>query len=360
MMNPVTSVITGSGCYIPQFVKTNRDFAGHNFYAEDATALDIEPHLIVEKFKKITGIEERRYAAADMDSSDMAAIAAQKAIEEAGCDPETIDQIIVAHNFGNVQKHTIQTDVLPALASRVKHALKIENPSCVAYDILFGCPGWVQGIIQADTYFKAGVAKKCLVIGTETLSRVLDVYDRDSMIFSDGAGACVLEARDIAENSPGILGFSVQSHCGMEVDYLNMGKSYHPDSDPRVRYIKMKGRKVYEYAMKNVPLAMKLCLEKSGIAIGQLKKIFIHQANEKMDEAIVKELYKLYDIAQPPENIMPMSIHSLGNSSVATIPTLFDMVQKGSMDGHQLNAGDVILFASVGAGMNINAVCYRM
>jgi 3-oxoacyl-[acyl-carrier-protein] synthase-3 len=360
MQHTSTTVITGTGCYIPDFVKTNRDFTGHNFYAEDNTALDIEPHIIVEKFRKITGIEERRYAPFNIESSDMAAIAAQKAINDAGCDPETIDQIIVAHNFGNVLKHTIQTDVLPALASRVKHALKIKNPSCVPYDILFGCPGWLQGVIQTDAFFKAGIAKKCLVIGTETLSRVLDMYDRDSMIFSDGAGAAILEAKNIQETQSGILGTSVQSHCGDEVDYLHLGKSFYPDSDPRVRYIKMKGRKVYEYAMKHVPEAMKLCLDKSGVPISELKKVFIHQANEKMDEAIIKELYKLYGIANAPENIMPMSIHNLGNSSVATVPTLYDMVLKGIMPEHKLNAGDVILFASVGAGMNINAVCYRV
>lgn len=360
MPNNTATVITGTGCYIPDFVKTNRDFAGHNFYAEDNTALEQAPAVIVEKFKKITGIEERRYAAADMDSSDMAAIAAQRAIEDAGCDPETIDQIILAHNFGNVIKHTIQTDAMPALASRVKHTLKIKNTSCIPYDILFGCPGWIQGVIQADAFFKAGLAKKCLVIGTETLSRVLDIYDRDSMIFSDGAGACVLEATDTFENGSGILGTSVQSHSEDELGYLHMGKSYYPDSDPRIRYIKMKGRKVYEYAMKHVPEAMKVCLDKSGVSISELKKIFIHQANEKMDEAIIKELYKLYGIAQVPENIMPMSIHNLGNSSVATVPTLLDMVRKGLMPEHTLATGDVILFASVGAGMNINAVCYRV
>ena len=360
MPNKLATVITGTGSYIPEFVKSNRDFTGHNFFAEDNTALGIEPHIIVEKFKKITGIEERRYAPSNIESSDMAAIAAQKAIEDAGCDPETIDQIIVAHNFGNVTKHTIQTDVLPALASRVKHALNIKNPSCVPYDILFGCPGWVQGIIQADAYFKAGIAKKCLVIGTETLSRVLDVYDRDSMIFSDGAGATVLEAKSAAETNSGILGSSVQSHCMEEIGYLNMGKSFYPDSDPRIRYIKMKGRKVYEYAIKHVPVAMKLCLDKSGVHIHEVKKVFIHQANEKMDEAIIKEMYKLYGIDNAPQNIMPMSIHNLGNSSVATIPTLYDMVKKGLMPEHNLNAGDVILFASVGAGMNINAVCYRV
>lgn len=360
MLNKPTTVITGTGSYIPDFVKTNRDFTGHVFYTEDNKVLDIEPEIIVEKFRKITGIEERRYASADINSSDMAAIAAQRAIDDAGCDPETIDQIIVAHNFGNVLKHTIQTDLLPALASRVKHALKIKNPSCVPYDILFGCPGWVQGVIQADAFFKAGIAKKCLVIGTETLSRVLDVYDRDSMIFSDGAGACILEVKESSETGPGILGYSVQSHCDDEVNYLNLGKSYYPDADPRIRYIKMKGRKVYEYAMKHVPDAMKICLDKSGIGITELKKVFLHQANEKMDEAIIKALYKLYGLSDEPDNIMPMSIHNLGNSSVATVPTLLDMVRKGLMPEHQLHAGDVIMFASVGAGMNINAVCYRV
>jgi len=360
MNQSVRTVITGTGSYIPAYVKTNQDFASHNFYAEDNSALDIEPHIIVEKFKQITGIQERRYAPAGIESSDMAAEAARIAIEDSGCDPETIDQIIVAHNFGNVIKHTIQTDVLPALASRVKHSLKIKNPSCVPYDILFGCPGWVQGVIQADAYFKAGIARKCLVIGTETLSRVLDVYDRDSMIFSEGAGASVLEAKNAAETGSGVLGSSVQSHCGAEVDYLHLGKSYYPDSDPRIRYIKMKGRKVYEYAMKYVPLAMKTCLDNSGVNIGDVKKIFIHQANEKMDEGIIKEMYKLYGISVVPGNIMPMSIHNLGNSSVATIPTLYDMVRKGRMPEHNLKQGDVILFASVGAGMNINAVCYRV
>lgn len=359
-MGSVKTVITGTGSYIPGNVKTNRDFTVHNFYGENNIKIETDPQEVVEKFKQITGIEERRYADGDMDASDMAAIAAKLAIEDAQCDPETLDQIIVAHNFGNVIKHTIQTDAMPALASRVKHALQIKNPNCVAYDILFGCPGWLQGVIQADAYFKAGMAKKCLVIGTETLSRVLDMYDRDSMIFSDGAGASVLEVQDIAVTQTGILSASVQSHCMKEVEYLNMGKSNFPDSDPRIRYIKMKGRKVYEYAMKYVPLAMKDCLDKAGVDIGELKKIFIHQANEKMDEGIINALYKLYGIAAAPQNIMPMSIHNLGNSSVATIPTLLDLVRKNNMPHHQLYTGDIILFASVGAGMNINAVCYRV
>lgn len=356
----VRTVITGTGCYIPDVIKTNQDFSKQSFYADDAQLITTPSQEIVNKFQDITGIEERRYVNDEMNSSDMATIAARLAIKDSGIDPEELDQVILAQNFGNVTKHTIQTDLLPALASRVKHDLGIKNPACVAYDIIFGCPGWLQGVIQADTYFKAGIAKKILVIGTETLSRVIDMYDRDSMIFSDGAGAAVLEARPADETTSGILSWSVQSHCVDEAYYLYLGKSNFPGSNPCIRYIKMKGRKVYEYAMQHVPAAMKDCLDKAAVPIQEVKKVFIHQANEKMDEGIIRRLFKLYGLKEIPEHIMPMSIHKFGNSSVATIPTLFDMVKKGLWDKHDLQAGDVILFASVGAGMNINAVCYRM
>jgi 3-oxoacyl-[acyl-carrier-protein] synthase III len=354
------TVITATGCYIPDVIKTNEDFIINSFYGENNLPIETPPEEVVKKFSEITGIEERRYANENINASDMAVEAAKIAIAESGINQEELDLLIVAHNFGNVQKHTIQTDILPALASRVKQGLGIKNPQCVAYDILFGCPGWLQGVIQADTYFKAGVAKKALVIGTETLSRVVDVYDRDSMIFSDGAGAAILEYKPGDDNSSGILSWSVQSHCIDEAYYLFLGKSNLPDSDPKVRYIKMKGRKVYEYAMEHVPLAMKDCLDKAGLSVTALKKVFIHQANEKMDEGIIRRLFRLYGMKELPENIMPMNIHKLGNSSVATIPTLFDMVLKRHWDIHDLQAGDIIMFASVGAGMNINAVCYRM
>ncbi len=355
---PIQSVITGTGSYIPNTIKTNKDFAVHNFYGEDSIAIKTPPEEVAEKFKLITGIEERRYVDKDLNTSDIAYLASVRALEDAGIDPETIDQIILAHNFGNVLSSTIQTDVLPALASRVKHQLGIKNPACVPYDILFGCPGWVQGLIQAHSFIQSGMAKRCLVVGAETLSRVVDEYDRDSMIFSDGAGACIVEAQE--NTSSGILSYSVAAHCGEEVDYLHLGKSYFPNSDPRIRYIKMKGRKVYEYAMKYVPEAMKDCLEKSGVGIESLKKVFLHQANEKMDEGITKRLFKLLGLPEMPPSFMPMSIHKLGNSSVATVPTLFDLVRKHQLKEHELETGDVIMFASVGAGMNINAVCYRM
>ena len=354
----MATIISGTGSYIPSIIKTNLAFAENTFYGEDGVLIKTPNAEIVEKFKDITGIYERRYAEENMNTSEMASKAAELAIQDAGIDRETIDQIIVAHNFGDVLPGTIQTDTIPSLASRVKHQLGIKNPNCVAYDILFGCPGWIQGVIQADSFIKSGMAKRCLVIGAETLSRVVDSHDRDSMIFSDGAGACIVE-EDTNTNS-GILASSVQSHCLDEAYFLYLGKSYHPEGDEATRYIKMKGRKVYEYAIKNVPLAMKECIEKAGVDIHDVKKFFLHQANEKMDEGFIKALYKLYDIRIVPENVMPMSIHDLGNSSVATIPTLYDLVKRGKYKEHQLHKGDIVIFASVGAGMNINAICYRV
>ncbi|MFK5959569.1 MAG: ketoacyl-ACP synthase III [Lutibacter sp.] len=353
----IQSVITGTGSYIPTLIKKNSDFLSSHFLNEDGSSMEYENEVVIDKFKAITGIEERRYATPDLTSSDLAYFSAKKAIEDANVNPEELDYIILAHNFGDVKSTSIQSDILPSLASRVKHKLEIKNSSCVAYDILFGCPGWIQGVIQAEAYIKAGIAKKCLVIGTETLSRVLDPFDRDSMIYSDGAGACVIEA--VTNNTTlGILSHISQTDTLDECYYLFFGKSFNKKADEDTRYIKMYGRKIYEYALNNVPLAMKKALDKSGIDIAEVKKIFIHQANEKMDEAIIKRFYRLYK-TKLPEGIMPMSIHKLGNSSVATVPTLFDLVKRGKIENQEINKGDIVIFASVGSGMNINAIVYR-
>ncbi|MBO6879800.1 MULTISPECIES: 3-oxoacyl-ACP synthase III family protein [Winogradskyella] len=346
--------ITGTGSYIPKSIEKNEDFHEHRFLNQDGTSIDYPNEIIVDKFKAITGIAERRYANEQLTSSDIGFLAAQKAIDDANVNPEEIDYIICAHNFGDVKANTIQSDLLPCLASRVKHSLRIKNPKCVAYDILFGCPGWLEGVIQAQAFIKAGIAKRCLVIGSETLSRVVDKHDRDSMIYSDGAGATIVEASE----EEGILAHETASFTYDEAYYLFFGKSNNQELCKDTKYIKMHGRKIYEFALNNVPNAMKTCLDNSGIDISEVKKILIHQANEKMDEAIIKRFYRLYK-TPVPEGIMPMSIHKLGNSSVATVPTLFDLIRKNKMKDHSIEKGDVIIFASVGAGMHINAMTYR-
>ncbi len=352
----MTVKITGIGSYIPEQRVSNADFESHTFLNEDGSLINSTNDIIIEKFKGITGIEERRYATPDLVASDIAFLASQKAIENANIDPETIDYIIFAHNFGDVRHGAIQSDILPSLATRVKHKLQIKNPKCVAFDILFGCPGWIEGVLQANAYIKSGMAKRCLVIGAETLSRVVDAHDRDSMIYSDGAGASIIEASE--NDNEGILSHESATFAYEEANYLFFGNSFNKDLDPDVRYIKMYGRKIYEFALTNVPLAMKSCLEKSGVAIDDVKKILIHQANEKMDEAIINRFYKLYG-KTAPEGIMPMSINFLGNSSVATVPTLYDLLIHGKIENQELHKGDVVIFASVGAGMNVNAFVYR-
>jgi 3-oxoacyl-[acyl-carrier-protein] synthase-3 len=229
----MATIITGTGSYIPGLVIPNHSFSDHLFYGEDGVLINTPNTEIFEKFKDITGIYERRYAEKNVNTSDLAFKAAALAIEDAGIDPETIDQIIVAHNFGNVLEGTIQSDAVPSIASRVKNLLGIRNPNCVAYDLLFGCPGWIQGVIHADSFIKSGLAKRCLVIGAETLSRVIDPHDRDSMIFSDGAGACIVE--NSTDSNTGILASSVQSHCMDETYFLYLGKSYHPEAEEATR-----------------------------------------------------------------------------------------------------------------------------
>jgi 3-oxoacyl-[acyl-carrier-protein] synthase-3 len=358
MKKYLNTIITGTGSYIPDRVIKNSAFVKQTFFEKDETKIDSPGEEVIRKFKDITGINERRWANRDQKNSEIAFNAASKAIESANIDPETIDQIIVAHNFGDVLIDTHQSDMLPSLASRVKNMLGIKSTACIPYDIIFGCPGWVQGMIQADSFIRSGLAKRCLVIGSETLSRVVDIYDRDTMIFSDGAGATILEGVESDERS-GILATSMMSHCGDEAYYLYLGKSNLPESNGKVRYIKMNGRKIYEYSLSYVPTAMKIALDKSGIPIEEVKKILIHQANEKMDEAIIHRFYKLYKLKAEPEEVMPMNIQTLGNSSVATVPTLYDMIMRKTMNGHEINKGDIIIFASVGAGMNINAMVYR-
>ncbi|BDB54636.1 3-oxoacyl-ACP synthase [Flavobacterium ammoniigenes] len=347
--------ISGIGSYIPEKSISNTDFINHVFLNEDGSPFGHPNEVVVNKFKSITGIENRRYANDQFTTSDLGYFAAQKAIANANIDPETMDYIIFAHNFGDVKHGTIQSDMLPSLATRVKNKLQIQNPKCVAYDLLFGCPGWIEGVLQANAFIKSGMAKRCLVIGGETLSRVVDDHDRDSMIYSDGAGASILEA---STDESGMLSYESATFANEEAGYLFFGKSYNTDLDPDTKYIKMYGRKIYEFALSNVPAAMKSCLEKSGLGIDDVSKILIHQANEKMDEAIVHRFYKLYG-KTPPKDVMPMSIHDLGNSSVATVPTLFDQVLQGKIENQEINKGDVLIFASVGAGMNINAFVYR-
>ncbi|MCU0382645.1 MAG: ketoacyl-ACP synthase III [Cyclobacteriaceae bacterium] len=351
------SIIKGTGSYIPELVIDNQTFSSALFYESNNVPLGKNTEVVISKFSEITGIKSRRYAKHNQVASDLGTLAAESAIADAEIDKETLDYIIVAHNFGDVLPNSNRVDILPTLASRIKMNLQIKNPACVAYDLPFGCPGWVEAVIQANYFIRTGDAKRCLVIGAETLSRVVDPHDRDSMIYSDGAGAVVLEGAGQTER--GILAHATETHAIQHAMLLHMGPGYHQENErDENRYIKMQGRKVYEFAVTHVPVAIAKALAKANVALSDVKKILIHQANEKMDEAIIQRVYKNASLPVP-ENIMPMTIGWLGNSSVATVPTMLDLIKRDKFLPHEINDGDVIVFASVGAGMNINAIVYR-
>jgi len=351
------TIIAATGSYIPPIRVPNSDFLGHDFRDARGEKLAKTNEEIVAQFEAITGIKERRYAPKDLLASDIAYEAAADALASSGIDKESLDGIIVAHNFGDVRGDSRHSDLVPALAARVKARLKIETPRTVAYDLIFGCPGWLQGVIAADAQIRLGEARRVMIIGVETLSRVSDPHDRDSMIYADGAGATIFEARDAAD--AGILASVARSDTLDHSAMLKMGASYNDEIFIEGFFLKMEGRKLYKYALQNVAASMKQCLDKANIPLERVNKILLHQANGKMDEAILEELYALYG-AEPIDGIMPMTISFLGNSSVATLPTMLDLILKRKLGEHAIHRGDVLLFASVGAGMHINAFVYRV
>lgn len=352
------TVIVGTGCAIPRRRVPNAEMLGREFWAADGKKIDKPNQQIIDQFEAITGIKERRYAEDDQVASDLAAIAAEDALTSSGIDRESIDTLIVAHNFGDVRAGTRHSDLVPSLAARVKAQLKIANPFAAAFDIIFGCPGWLQGVIVCDAMIRAGDIRRALVVGADILSRISDPHDRDSLIYADGAGAVILEGRELKEPA-GILAHAVRSDTLDHSTMLVMGPSYNEEVFLEAIFLKMEGRKLYKYALQNVAGAIKQCLDKAGVPLSDVKKVLIHQANGKMDEAILGALYDLYDMT-PPANVMPMTISWLGNSSVATVPTLLDLVTKGKVEGHEIRSGDVLVLASVGAGMHINAAVYRV
>jgi len=359
MTDALSSVIVASGSYIPGRRIANDDFLGHRLYEDYDRPFEASSNAkTIERFREITGISERRYADDDLVTSDIAALAARKALADGDIDAESLDYLIVAHNFGDVRAGNPRSDMVPTLAARVKRALGIANPACVAYDLPFGCPGWVQAVIQADYYLRSGDAKRALVVGAETLSRVSDPHDRNSLIYSDGAGAAVLEAR-LGPRRVGILAHATRSDALDHAPLTWMGKSFDPAYEDDRLFLKMHGRRLYEYAVKTMPGLIAQSLDKAGVKLAEVAKVLIHQANSKMDEAILKRLFKNHGNGVIPDGIMPMTIARLGNSSVATVPTLLDLVRRGQLEGHTLRAGDIVVFASVGAGMNSNSVVYR-
>ncbi len=359
MNKTLNTIIRSSGSYIPTQRIPNTFFLKHSFYGSDGSILQNENEDVIRKFSDITGIQERRYVTDDLVASDIGALAAGEALRSGQVNGEELDYIIVAHNFGDIRADTRRSEFVPALASRVKTKLGIENPNTICYDLPFGCAGWLQGVIQADFFIRSGTAKRILVIGAETLSRIYDPHDRDCMIYADGAGAVILEAFE-SDTPVGILAHKTHTNAGNRTFVLKMDRSYNPALPPDDLYLKMQGRALYEHALIAVPPVIRECLEKAGVDRSQIELVLIHQANNKMDEAILKRAFESAGMDVLPEKIMPMTISWLGNSSVATVPTLYDLIAKRQLKDYEIRKGGHILFVALGAGVNINAMVYRV
>jgi 3-oxoacyl-[acyl-carrier-protein] synthase III len=354
------SVIVGTGSFLPEKTIGNSYFLDHIFYKNDGTKIEKPASEIIQKLEDISGIKNRRYAGDSTDTVDLAVAAGFAAIADAGIDKEKIDGIIVAHNFGNLKNGLTYPLLLPNLAALVKNRLGIKNHHCYAFDLLFGCPGWIQAMVQAHQSILAGMSKNVLVIGTEILSRIVDAHDLDSMLFGDGAGAVVLQAQE-SETRTGILATHTYSHCLDDADYLKMGVSYNAEKqteDPDM-FIKMNGRNVYRYAVTFVPDLITECLAKSELHISEIDMFLFHQANAKLIKAVGDKLFAQHQYNGDYSKLVPITLQQTGNSSVATVPTLLDEVLRGKVEGFEIKAGQKVLMASVGSGMHANCLIYQ-
>lgn len=354
----IKSIIAGAGSSLPDQRIENAHFENFSFYEKDGTPMQKSGQEIVQKLETISGIKERRYVGDTEDSINILAEASQNAIDDAGIDRNAIGAIIVAHNAGNMLANAKGTfHPIPNLAAVLKNRLNIENHECAAYDILFGCPGWVQGAIQANLLIQAGEAKHVLVAGVEVLSRLLDPHQMDSMLLGDGSGAVIFSAAE--GPNEGVLSSATFSHALNDLDHISLGASLNPAVEGQC-FFKMNGKEVYRYATTWMPQVIKKALDKAQLTPLDIDLFFFHQANAKMLFGITRNLMQLYGQENEPyEHKIPSNIAFTGNTSVATIPTLFDWVKRGKMTDFKLEKGQKYVFASVGAGMHCNALVYQ-
>jgi 3-oxoacyl-[acyl-carrier-protein] synthase-3 len=320
----IRSIVRGSGSALPKRVVTN---------AELAAQVDTSDEWIVER----TGIRQRYIAGEGETTSSLAAEAARNALEAAQMDPATVDLIILA---------TATPDqTFPSTASRVQHALGCKGGP--AFDVAAVCSGFLYALGVADSMLRSGMAKRALVIGAETFSRILDWEDRTTcVLFGDGAGALVLEAADVADNGPGVL--ATKLHADGEHNqllYVDGG----PSTTQTVGKLRMKGREVFRHAVVNLAEVLQEVLEEVGVDAADLDWVVPHQANARILDATAKKL------GLPPEKVVK-TVEQHANTSAASVPLAFDVAVR---DG-RIKQGDLVMLEAMGGGFTWGASLLRM
>jgi 3-oxoacyl-[acyl-carrier-protein] synthase III len=353
----MASVITGTGTVLPEMVVKNDYFLNNTFYDKNGIKSEKPTAEVIQKLEQITGITERRYVPFDQDSVPLMKETALKTLANAGLTPNDLSGIIVAHNAGNMVANTKNWQPIPNMGALLKNAIDCRNHECFAYDILFGCPGWVQGVIAAHQAVSNGAAKHVLVLGHEVISRLIDPADLDSMIFADGSGACIISASD--DNSKGVLGYATFSHANEDLKCIYIDKGLNPN-DAHPYYLHMTGKDVYRYATTWLPQVVKKSLDNAKVEASEIDLFLFHQANGKMLEVIAGNFAELVGI-NPMSMVgkVPVIIQYTGNTSVATVPTLLGLVMEGKVPGYSIKPGMKVVMASVGAGMHCNSVVYQ-
>jgi 3-oxoacyl-[acyl-carrier-protein] synthase III len=352
------TIISGTGTYMPERRIGNSFFLENIFMDEKGVPNPKPTEEIIAKLEQITGIKERGYISQSGDSVPLMKAASENALKDWGKDINEIDGIIVAHNAGNMLEGRNGFHTVPNMAALLKNALGISNYRCYAYDLLFGCPGWVQGIVQAHQSIQMGDANHVLVVGIEVASRLLDPHDLDSMILADGCGAAII-SKSTEVNEKGIISYATYSHAQDDIACIYLGKSYNQEITAPTLF-KMNGKDVYKYATVWVPKVIKEALDKAKMTAADVDMFLFHQANGKMLHAFANNLAQMYSIEGLSfEGKIPTTIEFTGNTSVATIPTMLDLILKGELAGYEIKTGMKVVFASVGAGMHCNAMVYQ-
>lgn len=316
-MSEIYSEIIGTGSYLPEKVLTNDELS---------KMVDTSDEWIFTR----TGIKERHIAAYTEVTSDLASKAVKNALDSANIKEENVDLLIVA---------TITPDlVFPSTACIVQKKLGLKN--AVAFDVQAACSGFVYGLTMADAMIKAGSYKTAVVVGVETLSRIIDWNDRTTcVLFGDGAGAAVLRA---TEEKTGILSYSIKS----DGDYVDILKATGgPSSTKSSGYILMEGKDVFKLAVARMPEISEEVVQKAGASMSDVDCFIPHQANVRIIDAALKNL-------SIPEEKVVKTIETHGNISSACIPLALDIaVKKG-----QIKKGDNVLLTAMGAGFTWGAI----